>query len=127
VYRVEDFRMSHSRDERDVEGFSLGSVRIARRVLRTVVEQATSGVAGVVGVARDATPLPAALGRPIPWRGIGLATHGNDVAIDLYLIAGRGENLARIGAGAREAVSSAVEGLLGMRVLAVNVYIQDIV
>lgn len=118
--------MSRARDERDVDGFAPGSVRIARRVLRTVVEQAVHGVKGVAGVARDAAPLPAALGRPIPWRGIGLATHGNDVAIDLYLIAGHGENLARISAGAREAVASAIEGLLGMRVLAVNVYIQDI-
>ena len=118
--------MGRERDERDVEGFSIGSVRIARRVLRTVVDQAVTGVKGVAGVARDAAPLPAALGRPLPWRGIGLATHGNDVAIDLYLIAGHGENLARIGADAREAVSSAVEGSLGMRVLVVNVYIQDI-
>ena len=65
-------------------------------------------------------------GIPAPWRGIGLATHGNDVAIDLYLIAEQGVNLARIGEGAREAVSTAVEGLLGMRVVAVNIYVQDV-
>ncbi len=116
--------MSRERDERDVESFSIGSVRIARRVLRTVVEQAVTSVRGVAGVARDVSP--PALGRPAPWRGIGLATHGNDVIIDLYLIAEQGVNLARIGAGAREAVSTAVEGLLGMRVVAVNIYVQDV-
>ena len=116
--------MSHERDERDVASFSSGSVRIARRVLRTVVEQAVSGVKGVAGVAREVSP--AALGRPKPWRGIGIATHGTDVAIDVYLIAEQGVNLARIGAGAREAVASAVEGLLGMRVVAVNIYVQDV-
>ena len=115
--------MSRERDERDGESFSLGSVRIARRVLRTVVEQAVTSVQGVAGVAHDVSP--AASGRPAPWRGIGLATHGNDVAIDLYLIAEQGVNLARIGEGAREAVSTAVEGLLCMRVVAVNIYVQD--
>lgn len=106
---------------------SIGAVRISRRVLRTVIEEAVLGVRGVAGVARATPPLPPGLGRPIPWRGIGLATRDNDVAIDLYLIAASGENLARIGAGAREAAARAVEESLGMRVIAVNVYVQDIV
>lgn len=118
--------MSRERDESAAGGYAIGSVRIARRVLRTVVEQAAIGVRGVAGVAHDVAPLPPALGWPVPWRGIGLAVHGNDVAIDLYLIARQGENVARIGVDAREAVASAVEGLLGMRVVAVNIYVQDV-
>lgn len=118
--------MSQEREGRNMGMYSIGSVRIARRVLRTVVEQAATGVTGVAGVAHDVAPLPPALGRPVPWRGIGLAVHGNDVAIDLFLIARSGESLTRIGAGAREAVVGAVEGLLGMRVVTVNVYVQDV-
>lgn len=118
--------MSGARDERDVEGFSIGSVRIARRVLRTVIEEAARGVKGVAGVAHDVSPLPAALGHPAPWRGVGIATHGNEVMVDLFLIAERGVNLVRIGADAQEAVATAIEGLLGMRVATVNVYVQDV-
>ncbi|HEY7974902.1 MAG TPA: Asp23/Gls24 family envelope stress response protein [Ktedonobacterales bacterium] len=118
--------MSRARDERDVEGFSIGSVRIARRVLRTVIEEAAISVKGVAAVAHDVAPLPAALGHPAPWRGIGIATHDNDVTVDLYLVAEQGVNLARAGAGAQEAVATAIEGLLGMRVAAVNVYVQDV-
>ncbi|HEU0025670.1 MAG TPA: Asp23/Gls24 family envelope stress response protein [Ktedonobacterales bacterium] len=118
--------MGREREERDAGGYAIGSVRIARRVLRMVVEQAATSVRGVVGVARDVAPLPPALVRPVPWHGIGLAVHGNDVVIDLYLIAGQGENVARIGADAHEAVAGAVEGQLGMRVVAVNIYVQDV-
>jgi uncharacterized alkaline shock family protein YloU len=120
--------MSHEPDGQAAETYhySIGSVRISRRVLRTVIEEAVAGVRGVVGVAHDMPPLPPALGRPVPWRGIGLATHGPHVAIDLYLIASSGENLARIGADAREAAARAIEESLGMRVTAVNVYIQDV-
>lgn len=113
-------------DDHSSPGYSIGSVRISRRVLRTVIAEAALSVRGVVGVARDMPPLPPARGRPVPWRGVGLVTHGNDVAIDLYLIAGSGENLARIGAEARAAAARAIEESLGMRVTAVNIYIQDV-
>ena len=120
--------MSHEPQAREAgnDHYSIGAVRISRRVVRTVIEEAVRGVRGVVGVARDMPPLPPGLGRPVPWRGIGLTTHGADVTIDLYLIAGAGENLARIGAEARVAAAGAVEESLGMRVTAVNVYIQDV-
>jgi uncharacterized alkaline shock family protein YloU len=66
-------------------------------------------------------------GRPIPWQGIGLAARDQQVAIDLYLIAQRGANLAQTGAHAQNAVVAAVEGLLGMQVSEINIYVQDVV
>ncbi len=111
--------------EPDVEGFSLGSVRIAHRALRTMIEQAALRTSGVAGVAR--APRSVTLGRPIPWQGIGLSTRDQKVAIDLYLLAKRDANLAQVGVRAQEAVVAAVEGLLGMRVSEINIYIQDVV
>lgn len=109
----------------DAEGFSLGAVRIAHRALRTMIAQAALSTPGVAGIAH--APRSLTLGKPIPWQGIGLATHDQQVAIDLYLLALRDANLALVGMRAQEAVVAAVEGLLGMRVSEINIYIQDVV
>jgi uncharacterized alkaline shock family protein YloU len=118
-------RMSHAYGAPDAEGFYLGSVRIAHRAIRTMIEQAALRTPGVAAIAR--APRPLAWGRPIPWQGIGLTARDQQVTIDLYLLAERGANLAQVGARAQEAVASAVEALLGMRVSEINVYIQDVV
>ena len=120
--------------EPDAEGFYLGAVRIAHRALRTMIEQAALRTPGVVAIARThgvvaiaRTPRSLMLGKPIPWQGIGLSVRDQQVAIDLYLLAQRGANLAEVGAHAQEAVATAVERLLGLRVREINVYIQDVV
>ncbi|HEX8995434.1 MAG TPA: Asp23/Gls24 family envelope stress response protein [Ktedonobacterales bacterium] len=118
-------RNGHSIGEPDAEGFYLGAVRIAHRALRTMIEQAALRTPGVVGIAR--TPRSLTLGRPIPWQGIGIAVRDQQVTIDLYLLAQRGAALAQVGLRAQEAVAAAVEGLLGVRVQEINVYIQDVV
>jgi uncharacterized alkaline shock family protein YloU len=115
----------HLYGEPDVEGFYLGAVRIAHRALRTMIEQAALRTPGVVAIAR--TPRKLTFGRPIPWQGIGLSTRDQQVSIDLYVLAQRDANLAVVGARAQEAVTSAVEGLLGIGVSEINVYIQDVV
>lgn len=104
----------------------LGTVRIARRVLRTVVEQAALAVPGVVRVARVSRGLAELLGRPMPHGGVGLAVHGNTVAVDVYLITQPDVSMVEVGAGVQEAVGAAVERILGMDVGEINVYIQDI-
>ena len=115
----------HFYGEPDAEGFYLGAVRIAHRALRTMIEQAALGTPGVAAIAR--TPRAFAFGKPIPWQGIGLAARDQQVSIDLYVRAERDTNLAEVGARTQEAVASAVESLLGMRVSEINVYIQDVV
>src|SRR5690242_2870988 len=64
----------------------LGAVRIARRVLRTVVQQAALGVHGVTRMASVRNGWPQLLGRPMPQHGVSLAVHGETVSIDIYLI-----------------------------------------
>lgn len=110
--------------EPDTDGFTLGSVRISRRALRTMIEQAALHTPGVVGLARQTRAV--AFGRPIPWDGMGLTVQGHQVAIDLHLIARREYNLAQVGAQAQEAVAASVEQLLGMRVSEINIYIREV-
>jgi uncharacterized alkaline shock family protein YloU len=118
-------RAGHTYGEPDAEGFYLGTVRIAHRALRTMIAQAALHTPGVAAIARS--PRAMTLGRPIPWQGIGLLARDQQVAIDLYLLAQRDANLAQVGAQAQEAVAAAVEGLLGMNVSEINIYIQDVV
>lgn len=104
----------------------LGSVRIARRVLRTVVEQAALGVSGVARMAAMKSGWPRRLGRPLPQHGVGLAVRAGVVAVDLYLVVTPGASMVQVGSGVQEAVGAAIERILGMDVGAINVYIQDV-
>ncbi|MEO7003436.1 MAG: Asp23/Gls24 family envelope stress response protein [Ktedonobacterales bacterium] len=104
----------------------LGSVRIARRVLRTVVEQAALGVPGVAHMASVTNRWPQLLGRPLPRHGVGLILRGDQVTLDLYLIVQAGVNMVEVGSQTQAAVGAAIEHILGMGVSAINVYIQDV-
>jgi uncharacterized alkaline shock family protein YloU len=116
--------LGHVPSQPVADGDAIGSVRIAHRALRTMIEQAALRTPGVAGVARMARPF--ALGRPIPWRGIGLAVRDDAVSIDVYLLAEHDSHLALVGAQVQEAVASSVEQLLGMRVHEVNIFIRDV-
>ena len=113
-------------DEPEADLSQLGSVRISRRVLRTVVEQAALSVPGVAHMASVANRWPQALSRPLPRHGVGLIVRDGNVTIDLYLVARIGYNMVEVGSRAQEAVGAAIEHILGMGVSAINVYIQDV-
>jgi uncharacterized alkaline shock family protein YloU len=102
-----------------------GAVRIARRVLRTVVEQAALSVPGVARMASVAGR-PGLRGWMEPRHGVRLDVRGDMVSIDLYLIAAPGARMVETGTAVQEAVGAAVEHILGMGVSAINVYIQDV-
>jgi uncharacterized alkaline shock family protein YloU len=102
-----------------------GAVRIARRVLRTVVEQAALSVPGVARMATVAGR-PGPRGWMEPRHGVRLDVRDDSVSIDLYLIAAPGARMVETGTAVQEAVGAAVEHILGMGVSAINVYIQDV-
>ena len=114
---------THGDDEEHVE--QLGSVRIAHRVLRTVVEQAALRVRGIARMAHAPVGWPQ-LGRSRPLHGVSLLVHGDAVAVDLYLIVEPGSSMVQVGTEVQEAVGAAVEHILGMGVSEINVYIQDV-
>jgi len=111
---------------------ALGSVRIASRVLRTVVEEAALRVSGVARMAHIASVAqlgsrwPRLLGRALPHHGVGLTVRDDGVAVDLYLIVEPTANMVQVGSAVQESVSAAIEHILGMRARAINVYVQDV-
>jgi uncharacterized alkaline shock family protein YloU len=105
---------------------NLGSVRIARRVLRTVIEEAALSVQGVARLAMNVSQWPHLIGRSLPLHGVALVVHNDVVAIDVYLIAQPDVNLVAVGAAVQEAVGAAVDHILGMHAGEINVYVQDV-
>lgn len=110
----------------DSPNTQLGSVRIARRVLRTVVEQAALSVRGVERMARARGGMRQVMGRSLPQHGVSLSVRGDVVGIELYLIVAPGASMVEVGTQVQEAVGAAVEHILGMKVSEINVYIQDV-
>lgn len=105
---------------------NLGSIRIARRVLRTVIEEAALSVPGVARLAMNVSQWPHLIGRSLPLHGVALVVHEDIVSIDLYLIAEPDVNLVGVGEAVQEAVGQAVDHILGMHASEINVYIQDV-
>ncbi|HEY7342446.1 MAG TPA: Asp23/Gls24 family envelope stress response protein [Ktedonobacterales bacterium] len=103
-----------------------GSVRIARRVLRTVIEEAALSVQGVARLAMNVSQWPHLIGRSLPIHGVALVMRDDVLAIDLYLIAQPDVNLIGVGVAVQEAVGLAVDHILGMRASEINVYVQDV-
>ena len=104
----------------------LGSVRITKHVLATIIELATLSVDGVAKMAPMSSPWPFILFHAQPQRGLALNVRGNTVAADIYLILKPGVNMAQVGRTVQDAVATAIEGLLGMTAGDINIYIQDI-
>jgi uncharacterized alkaline shock family protein YloU len=110
----------------DYASENLGSVRIARRVLRTVIEEAALSVQGVARLAMNVSQWPHLIGRSLPIHGVALVVRDDVVSVDLYLIAQPDVNLIGVGVAVQEAVGQAVDHILGMRASEINVYVQDV-
>jgi uncharacterized alkaline shock family protein YloU len=113
-------------EDEDHDEAVAGRVRIARRVLRTIVREAALGVAGVTTMAARRTAWSALLGRPRPRDGVALAVRRGVVSVDLYLLVASGASMVDVGEAVQEAVAGAIEHMLGMAVDEVNVYIRDV-
>jgi uncharacterized alkaline shock family protein YloU len=110
----------------DYASENLGSVRIARRVLRTIIEEAALSVQGVARLAMNVSQWPHLIGRSLPIHGVALVVRDDVVSVDLYLIAQPDVNLIGVGVAVQEAVGQAVDHILGMRASEINVYVQDV-
>lgn len=104
----------------------LGSVRVTRHVLASVIELAALGIEGVARLAPISSPWPKLLMRAQPQRGMALNVHQNTVSADLYLILKPDVNMAQVGRAVQDAVAAAIEEMLGMQSGAINIYIQDV-
>ena len=106
---------------------SLGTVTVHPSVLATVARLtalATPGVARMRGERRMG--VGRAQSRPICGSGVGLSISDDTVTVDLYVVAEPETGLLGLGETLQREVGQAIEGMIGMKVLAVNVHIQDV-
>lgn len=103
-----------------------GVVRVARQVLLTIITNVTSEVPGVVRLAQGGDQRARWPGRNLPRNGITLTIQDNALSADVYIIVAPDANIVEVGSAIQDVVASAIEEMVGMDVLEVNVYIQDI-
>jgi|SRR5579859_5814187 len=102
-----------------------GKTTIAHEVLLTI---ARLSAVQTPGVART-SPLPAGADRIFKRGiedGVRVEVREQAVLVDLYLVLQPGYNLREVGRAVQAAVRRAIEEMVGMDVLAVNVHVEDI-
>jgi uncharacterized alkaline shock family protein YloU len=106
---------------------ALGTVTIHPTVLTTVARLTSLATPGVARMSDEwRLNMERMLGRPGRGSGIGLSIQDNKVMVDLYVVAEPEANLLHLGQTLQNEVSRAIQEMVGMEVLAVNVYIQDV-
>ena len=102
-----------------------GKTTIAHEVLLTI---ARLSALQTPGVART-SPAPDGVDRLFKRGiddGVRVEVHDQSVVVDLYLVMQPGRNVREVGRAIQAAVRRAMEDMVGMDVLAVNVHIEDI-
>ena len=101
-----------------------GSVNISEDVVAVIVATATVEVDGVHGLYQSyGKEIVSVVGKRGLSKGIKLNIDGEDVTIDISIIADIGYSVGEVGAEVQKAVMSAVESAVGVAVKAVNVHI----
>jgi uncharacterized alkaline shock family protein YloU len=105
----------------------LGTVHVSPQVLATIARLTTLSVPGVVRMYHDLTTgFDSRLKRHTVREGVSIEVADNAVSVDVYIIAGPHTNLYELGKAIQGLVSRAIQELVGMPVLAVNVHVQDV-
>jgi uncharacterized alkaline shock family protein YloU len=102
-----------------------GKTTIAPEVLLTIARLSALAVPGVARV----EPVPGGVDRLFKrgvHDGVRIAVKDHAVAVDLYLVLEHDRNVRDIGRAVQAAVSRAIQEMVGMDVLAVNIHIEDV-
>lgn len=106
---------------------ALGTVTIHPTVLTTVARLTSLAMPGVARMSDEwRLNVERLLGRPGRGGGVDLSIRDYAVTIDLYVVAEPEANLLRLGQALQNEVSRAIQDMVGMKVVAVNVHIQDV-
>lgn len=106
-----------------------GQITLNNEVISTVVGAAVTDNYGVVGmvsknVIRD--NITEILKKDNYAKGVVISQHGNDVAVDVYILVTYGTKISVICQNIQQAVKYNVEQLLGFETSYVNVHVQGV-
>jgi uncharacterized alkaline shock family protein YloU len=102
------------------------TVRISPGVLATI---AGLTAMAVPGVSRTSGGLVSGMSRLVrrddPTRGIKLRVIGDEVYLDIHVVVEQGADLVRVGSQIQRDVAQAIDKMVGLPVVQINVYVQD--
>jgi uncharacterized alkaline shock family protein YloU len=105
---------------------NLGKVTIAPNVLVTIVQKTTVSEPGVAQLSDNVPGVKRLLGLHTVGKGVEVNAGDNRVAVDVYLIARRDMDLLQMGRNLQKQIVRAIQDIVGMEVLEVNIHIEDI-
>jgi len=101
-----------------------GSINISEDVVAIIAATAALEVEGVHGLhyshGKEITHM---IGRRGFARGVKLSVEGDDISVEVHIVAEMGFSISEVGAAIQKSVISAIEDTVGAKVSAVNVHI----
>jgi uncharacterized alkaline shock family protein YloU len=107
---------------------NFGRVTISPDVLVTIARLTTQSVQGVAQLCHQIGPrnVDRLFGRVAGGRGVQVAVVDDAVRVDLYIIVESDVNMRSVSVEIQEAVTRAIQEMVGMEVSTVNIHIQDV-
>jgi uncharacterized alkaline shock family protein YloU len=107
---------------------SHGRVTIAPEVLVTIARLTTQSIEGVARLCYQVGPsnIDRLLGRVVGSAGVQVGVVDAAVCVDLFIIVEPDVSMRSVSTQVQEAVTRAIQDMVGMKVSAVNIHIRDV-
>jgi uncharacterized alkaline shock family protein YloU len=110
-----------------VEQANIGSVKVSDEVIATIASVAATQVEGVAGMSEGIVDgIAKIITGSQATKGIKVQVGEEEAAIDISVIVEYGHSIADIGRRIQEGVKNAVESMIGLKVVEINVYVQGV-
>lgn len=105
----------------------LGNIRISDDVVKTIAAKAASDVEGVYKLAGGMVDeVSKILGKKRPTNGVKVEVGEKECSIEIFIIVEYGYPISEVAHEVQKSVLKAVSELSGLKVVEVNVYVQDV-
>lgn len=125
--------MTASPTTRDRLATDNGQITVAETVVQKIAGKACREIAGVHSMGSSGTRAFGAIRERIPGstgpnvaQGVGVEVGETEAAIDLDIVVEYGASIAELGRGIQRNVKQAVERMTGLRVVEVNIAVDDV-
>lgn len=107
--------------------YNLGNIKIADDVVKTIAAKATEDVEGVYKLAGGvADEFGKILGKKRGINGVKVEVGEKECSIDTFIIVKHGYPISEVAKKVQESVLEAVSSLTALKVIEVNVFVQDV-
>ena len=121
--------MAESKQQYIMQAQENGSVMISEDVIATLVDNAACEVEGVAGISvKPGADIAEMIGKKNWGKGIKIAIgENNEIVIDCNINIVYGQSVVTVAAAVQQAISAAIDSMVGVKVASVNVNVCGIV